>query len=150
MAEGAQDAILAFRAYKEMHEASDFPGTFSPVKTLTHILRFIQGPDSVVFLAFDGEDAIGVLTLTKGSFWFSEDGMCLEDKGLFVRAKHRGEAGKLLLEAARDLSNDTGLIVFITIINGRRKRGGRSEWERIGATLGYSNLGATMAHFPET
>ena len=48
MAEDAKDAILAFRAYQEMHEASDFPGTFSPVKTLTQrwLDRYTPGAEN--------------------------------------------------------------------------------------------------------
>ena len=74
MAEGEIDAILAFRAYKLMYDEGGIPGTFSPVKTLTHVLRFVQGPGSVVLLAMDGDLLAGVLTLTESGFWFSECG----------------------------------------------------------------------------
>jgi GNAT superfamily N-acetyltransferase len=151
MAEGEVDAVLAFRAYSRMYEEGGIPGTFSAVKTLTNILRFIKGPDTVVLLAIDGDLVAGVLTLAKESFWFSEDGCFIGDKGLYVLPEYRnGETIKALLEAAKTVSEDTGLMVLITINNEKRKRGGRSEWERIGATLGYINRGATLAHTPET
>lgn len=150
MAEGEEDAIRAFRLYKQMHDEGSVPGTFHPLKTLSHILRFINGPDSLVLLAMEGGQAVGVLSLVKAGLWWSEDGRFFEDKGLYVVPEHRdGEALKLLLDDVVNLSNDTGIPVFITINSGRRRRGGRSEWERIGATLGYVNRGATLAHFPE-
>lgn len=150
MADDEVDAVLAFRAYKQMYDEGGIPGSFGPVKALTHVLRFMKGPGSVVLLAMDGDLVAGVLTLAESGFWFNDDGRWIEDKGLYVLPAYRdGDAFKLLLEAAKDISDDTGLIVVITINNGRRKRGGRSGWERIGATLGYTNRGATLAHFPE-
>lgn len=150
MAEGEIDAILAFRAYAQMHQEGGVPGTISPIKMLTNIFRFMNGPGSVVLLAMEGDLVAGVLTLTEETCWYSEDARVIGDKGLFVLKDHRdGDAAKQLLEAAQKVGDDAGLPVFITINSGRRKRGARSEWERIGATLGYVNRGATLAHFPK-
>lgn len=149
MADGEVDAVLAFRAYSQMYAEGGIPGSFSPVKTLTHVLRFMKGPGSVVLLVMDGDLVAGVLSLVEQGYWYSEDSRWIGDAGLYVLPDYRnGEAMKLLLEQAKIAGDDAGLPVFITILNGRRKRGGRSEWERLGATLGYSNRGATLAHFP--
>lgn len=150
MAEGEVDAVLAFRAYSQMHAEGGIPCSFSPLKTLTNVLRFMKGPGSVVLLAMDGDFVAGVLTLAECTYWCSETDKLLEDKGLYVTPDHRGgDALKLLLDAAKIISDDAGFPVFITINNGRRMRGARSEWERIGATLGYLNRGATLAHYPK-
>lgn len=150
IAETKVDAVRAFQTYAKMHAEGGVPGSFSPLKALTSVLRFMQGPGSVVLLAMDGEDAVGVLSLVEAGFWFSEDGRFFEDKGLYIVPGARGgDALKLLLEDAKNLSDDTGIPIFITINSGRRKRGVRSDWERVGATIGYSNRGATLAHFPE-
>jgi hypothetical protein len=141
---------MALRAYRQMHDEGGVPGTFSPVKTLTNLFRFMKGPGSVLLLVMDGDVVAGVLVLCESGYWFSEDGRFLEDKGLYVVKDYRdGDALKLLLETAANVGDDAKLPVFITINNGRRTRGGRSAWERVGATLGYVNRGATLAHYPE-
>lgn len=149
MADGPVDAIHAFKAYTAMYAEGLVPGTFSAQKALTNVLRFVNGPDSVVMLAMDGAQCAGVLTLVKSGCWYSETSRVMEDKGFYVLPTYRGgDARRVLLQGAIDLSDDTGLPVFITVNNGRRKRGTRSDWERIGVTLGYENRGATLAHFP--
>lgn len=150
LAEGEADAIAAFKAYQQMHAEGCVPGAFDPLKTLTNVLRFIKGPGSVVLLAMDGDTLAGVLTLAESSYWYNQTDKWLCDKGLYVLPEHRnGEAFALLLDAAKSISDDTGLAVFIFINNGNRKRGGRSPWERVGLTLGYENRGAILAHSPE-
>lgn len=151
MAESDVDALLAFRAYQQMHAEGTVPGTIHPVKMLTLLLRWVKGPGSVVLLAMDGDNVAGVLTLVENGFWYALDSETyLSDRGFYVLPDYRGgEVSKLLLNAAKTVGDDAGLSVFITINNGRRKRGGRSGWERIGATLGYVNRGAVLAHIPE-
>jgi len=151
MAESDVDAFLALRAYERMHTEGTVPGRLDPVKTFAHLLRWVKGPGSVVLLAMDGDNIVGALTLVESTSWFANDAdTFLSDRGFYVMPEYRdGEAAKLLLDAAKTIGDDTKLPVFITINNGKRKRGGRSEWERVGATLGYLNRGATMAHYPE-
>ena len=150
MAEDEVDAVIAYRGLKQMHGEGGIPGTFDDLKVLTNVLRMVKGPGSVVFLAMDGDELAGVLPLWEQGYWYSTD-RHLIDKGFYVVPAHRGgEAGKLLLEMAKRTADDTGLPIFITIFNGRRRRGGRSDWERLGATLGYHPQGAVLAHFPET
>lgn len=155
LAEDHVDAVLIFRALKAMHDEDGVPGEFIPIKVLTRLMRVINGPgddggaNSAALMAMDGDELVGFLLLWEETFWFNESKF-LGDKGLYVLPEHRGgDAGKLLLQGAIDASDDCGLPVFITINNGRRKRGSRSPWERVGATLGYTPRGATMAHFPK-
>src|SRR3954469_15569803 len=121
-AEDEVDAVLAFRAYTQMYDEGLVPGSFSPVKTLTNVLRCMKGPGSVVLLAMDDDLVAGVLTLAEETCWFSEDARVIGDKGLYVTKEYRNsEAAKLLLDAAKSVGDDAGLPVFITINSGRRK-----------------------------
>lgn len=147
--ENEQDAVLTFKAYKAMHDEGLVPGSFDPVKTLRNVLRMVKEPGACVLMVMDGPELAGVLSLYEDGYWWSHD-THLTDKGLFIYPDYRdGEAFAVLMEAAARTSDDLGLPVFITVFNGRRKRGGRSKWERVGATLGYDNRGATIAHYPE-
>lgn len=151
LAESKEDVVLAYQAYAAMHGEGLAPpdATLSPLKTLTNLFRFMSDPGSVLLLAMDGASVAGVLVLAESTYWFSETGRYISDKGLYVLPQYRGgEAAKVLLSAAQEAGDDAGCPVFITIINERRKRGSRSDWERIGATLGYINKGATLAHYP--
>lgn len=149
VAEGRDDAIKAFVLFKAMHEEGLVPGSFHPLKTLSNVLRMVNGPGSCVLMAMNGDEAVGVLGLFEEAYWWSEDRF-LGDKGFYVLPKYR-DAGAfdVLLQAAQQAGDDLGLQVVITIANHRRKRGTRSKWERVGATLGYSNLGAVIARDPE-
>ena len=149
LAEDEVDAVLTFRALKQMHDEGGLPGTFDALKVLANVLRMVRDPGGAVLMAMDGDVLCGVLPLWEQGYWFSSTDRHLIDKGFYVLPDHRnGEAGKLLLDTAKQASDDCGLPVYITIFNGRRKRGGRSQWERVGATLGYTPMGAMMAHFP--
>lgn len=155
MAEDEADAILAYRAYARMHAEGGVPGANRPLnhlKTLTNVLRMVKGPNSAVIMAMDGDNLAGVLSLVENTYWFGDDDdRFLIDKGLYVAPDYRGgDVLKMLLDAAVNLSDDTGLPVYVTINNLKRRRGAGSKWERIGATLGYINQGAMMAHIPET
>lgn len=150
LAETKEDAEAVFSLYRQMHaEGCVPPSAFHALKTMTNVMRLVSGPGSCVLMAMDGDDVAGVLSLYEEAYWWSED-RHITDKGLYVRPEWRdGGALDLLLNAAKNLSDDTGLPVYLTIFNARRRRGGRSGWERVGATLGYINHGATIAHFPE-
>lgn len=149
LGEDEVDAVMAFRALKQMHEEGTVPGGFDEVKVLSNLLRMVKGPNSAVLLAMDGEQLAGVLTLWQQDYWYSSADRHLIDKGFYVLPEHRNsDAARQLLRAAMQVSEDTRQPVYITIFNGRRKRGGRSEWERLGATLGYNPQGAVLAHFP--
>lgn len=153
LAETKDDVVLAYQAYAAMHAEGLAPAdaTLSPLKVLTNLFRFMNGPASVLLLVMDGESLAGVLALVESGYWFSETGRFIEDKGLYVAPAYRdGDAIKLLLSAAQETGDDAGCPVFITIFNGQRKRGSHSQWERVGATLGYINKGAILAHYPES
>lgn len=150
-AESELDLVMAMRAYKEMHDGGTVPGSFSARKTFSSLISFIQGPGSVVLLALDeAGELLGLITLAQQSFWFSEDGRCLIDKGLYVRPGEASDgACKALLEAAANLADDMKLDLFITVFNSKRKRGAKSQWARAGETIGYTNRGAVLAHLQE-
>jgi len=142
LAEGDVDAIHAFRAYQTMHGEGLVPGAFDALKTLTNVLRMVRGPGSAVLLAMDGEACAGVLSLWEDGYWWNHE-RHLIDKGLYVYPAYRdGEAFGLLLNAAKQASDDAGLPLYITIRNLKRPRGHHS-------VRGFINLGATLAHFPE-
>lgn len=142
IAENEQDAVLAFRAYKEMHSDGFAPGSFHPVKTLTNLLRVIKGPGSALLMAMDGDKLAGVLALIEQSYWYSED-RNLIDKGLYVLPEYRDSGAlDILLDAAADLSDDLGIICFIFRLNGVSRRGASSQarWKRGGNII---------IHFPK-
>lgn len=150
IAESEQDIALIFRAYKQMHDEGGVPGTFHQMKTMTNIVRLVRGPGACVLMAMDGDELAGVLSLYEEAYWWSEDSH-IGDKGFYILPEYRqGDAFSVLMTAAKQASDDSGLPVFITIFNAKRRRGAHAEWERIGATLGYINQGAAIAHFPET
>lgn len=149
IAENEQDAVLAFQAYKQMHDEGGVPGGFVPLKTLTNILRMMKGPGSCVLMAMDGEKLAGIISLYQQAYWYGDD-RHLIDKGLYVLPEYRdSEALDLLMSSAQHLSDDLGIPCYLFIFNAKRRRGALSKWERIGATLGYTNRGAIIAHFPE-
>jgi hypothetical protein len=151
LAQDEVDAVLVFRALKSFYDEGGVPGTFSEVKTLANVLSMVRDPGRAALMAMDGETVAGVLCLVEeGPHWWSEVDYFIQDKGFYVFPQYRqGDAGKLLLQEAKLLSNHRQMPVYVSIFNGRRKRGGRSEWERVGATLGYQPRGAVLAHFPE-
>lgn len=151
IAENMLDVVLVFRAYKQMHEEGLVPGSFKDEKVLGNVLRLMQGPGSIVLMVMDGDKLAGVISLIEQSYWYSED-RHLIDKGLYVLPEYRdGESLKMLMDAAKNAAEDLGLPCYLFVFNAKRPRGGRrSEWERVGATLGYTNRGAILAHFPET
>lgn len=151
IAETEQDAVLAFLAYKKMYDEGLVPGSFYPVKVLARLLRMMQGPDSCVFMVMDGDKLAGVLSLWREPYWYGfDDDLHLSDKGLYVMPEYRGgETFNMLLDGAREASDTLGIPCYLTVFNFKRQRGGRSKWERLGATLGYINRGAVIAHFPE-
>jgi hypothetical protein len=151
MAENERDAVLVFRAYKQMHEEGLVPGALNERKLLFRVLGMVKTPGSVVLMVMDGDTLAGVISLYEQSYWYSDD-RHLIDKGLYVVPEYRdGAAFDMLLDAAKSLSDDLGIPCFLFIFNAKRKRGGqRSGWERAGATLGYTNRGAILAHHPET
>lgn len=151
IAETEQDAVLAFRAYKQMYDEGLVPGSFHGVKVLTRLLRMVQGPGSCVFMVMDDDKLAGVVSLWREPYWYGfDDDLHLADKGLYVLPEYRdGEAFQMLLDAAQNASDTLGLPCFLTVFNFKRRRGGRSKWERLGATLGWPNRGAVIAHFPE-
>lgn len=151
MAADEVDAVLVFRALKAFHDGGGVPGAFDPVKVLANVLSMVRDPGRTALMAMDGDIVAGVLCLVRaGNYWWSSTDSFIEDKGFYVYPQYEGQdAGKLLLDEAKALSDHMRLPVFITVFNGRRKRGGRSQWERLGATLGYQPRGAVLAHFPE-
>lgn len=150
VAESPEDIVMVFRAYKAMHDEGLAPGTFDGGKALSRIMRWVAGPNSFVLMVMDGDNLAGVVTMIEETYWWSKDDSCLADKGLYVLPEYRdGGAFELLLGAVRDASSDLGVPAAVTIQNIKRKRGARTAWERIGATLGFGILGAIIAHRKE-
>lgn len=150
MAEDDADIVLVFRAFLMMHAEGCVPGPINQVKTLTNVARMVRGPNSAVIMAMAGDDELaGVLALVEDGYWWNDDRF-LADKGLYVLPNHRdGDAFERLLGAAAQAGDDAGMAVYLTINNIKRKRGGGSKWERIGATLAYTKQGAILAHTPQ-
>lgn len=147
MAESEQDAVLVFKAFQMMHAGGTVPGPIDNLKTLTNVIRLVKGPRSCVLMAMAGDELAGICGLIQDVYWWNHDEF-LTDKGLFVLPKYEnGGTFQALIKAAQQAGDDLGIPVYLTINNGRRKRGAGSKWERIGATLGYTNRGAILAHF---
>jgi hypothetical protein len=144
MAENERDAVLVFRAYKQMHAEGLAPGSLSDRKMLFGVLGMVKGQGSAVLMAMDGDKLAGVLSLYEQGYWYSDEDRHLIDKGLYVLPEYR-ESGALdlLLDAAAAASDDAGLPCFIFRLDHkfRRHRGGRSKWKRGGNIL---------IHYPET
>lgn len=159
MAETERDVVLVFRAYKQMHDEGLVPGSFNPTKVLSNVMRLVKGQGACVFMVMDGDKLAAVLSLLEQSYWYADDSRLpagqrndkhLIDKGLYVLPEYRdGEAIDMLLAQAKETADQLGIPCFLFIFNAKRKRGARSGWERAGATLGYTNRGAILAHYPE-
>jgi hypothetical protein len=151
LAQDEADAMLVFHALKAFYDEGGVPGSFDPVKVLANVLSMVKDRGRCALMAMDGDTLAGVLCLVEsGPYWWSTTDRFIEDKGFYVYPQYEaGDAGKLLLETARALSDHRQMPVYISIFNARRKRGARSKWERVGATLDYNPRGAVLAHFPE-
>jgi GNAT superfamily N-acetyltransferase len=143
------DCVLVHGAYMMMHAEGGIPGRVDAQMAMEKVFRWRDGPGSVIFMAMDDDELVGILSVTEAKYWWNGDPF-LEDKGFYVLPEYRGgEAGGLLLKAARDLSDGVGQDCYITIMNGLRQRGARSDWERAGFTIGYHPRGAVLVHRPE-
>lgn len=142
IAETEKDAMLAFIAYKAMHEEGLVPGAFDAHKTLAYLLRWVKGPGSCVMLVMAGKKLAGILTLVEQAYWYGED-RHLIDKGLYVARDFRNSGAlDILLDAAAQASDDLRLPCFIFRLDfkAKRNRSSNRKWKRGG------NI---MIHHPE-
>ncbi len=109
--------------------------------------QFLEGTTSAAFLAFDGDDAIGIGTVTT-SFGF-EGGSLAEVEDLYVRPEHRrrGVATTLLGEAmmwSRQQGYESLRVVVTPEDESRKER--LIAWY---ARLGYTDTGRLVLHFDD-
>jgi hypothetical protein len=150
LAETDADAIAVHRILMMMDAEGCGPVPADPADAMQFIFEMMHTDGSCVLMAMDEGALVGTIGLCTAPFWLNLSRSFISDRWLYVIPSHRdGSARKFLMRAAQQIGDDAGAPVYITINNGRRKRGPRSEWERLGATIGYQPLGAVIAHFPE-
>lgn len=150
LAEGEADAARAFKLLMHRAEEGGIPGTVDKGMLLQHVIEMMSTQGACILLAFRGEETVGMLSLCETDLFYGPD-IVLIDRTFHVLPQYRGaDVGKALLAEAKALSDHTGKALYITITNSNRKRGPRTQWERVGAMLGYQPMGAMIAHVPET
>jgi GNAT superfamily N-acetyltransferase len=150
LAEGEDDGMSAFHLLMDRAREGGIPGTVDPEKLAQHVHEMMNTQGACILLAFRGKKAVGMLSLCESDLFYGPD-IVLIDRTFHVLPKYRGDdVGKALLAEAKLLADHTGKALYITITNSKRKRGPRTQWERVGAMLGYQPMGAMIAHVPET
>lgn len=106
--------------------------------------------EQAAFMVFDGENLVATCGLIQpeGGLWYSES-TYITERWFYVRPEYRdaGEAVALLFEAARQLSDDTGLLVLLTVFNFKRSRP-RSPLARVAEKFAYRPAGSILSIQP--
>lgn len=109
---------------------------FDPVKCLHSIHETVR--DGVVVMAFDGDTLIGALGCLEYEVWYSPATM-LAERFFYILPPYRdGEAFQGILAAARDVADERGLCISISIANMHKgKRPARNRLQRVASQLTY-------------
>ena len=104
----------------------------------------LRGPDSAVFLAWRGSEAVGVATVT--TVVGVENGRTAELEDLYVLPSARGGVGRALIGAARAWSRDHGCTLLTVVVTPE----GQAAHDLIGyyRTQGFGETGRTILVAP--